>query len=257
MPEGTHDGGGEGASSKGNASQCVRRGQLDVERMTCGCTPALSVLIVVVVADSRESVQHGSLRTHCDFNTHHHRRSRCRVAAQSATSAHLDAHLNRVAFASHMSMMPLDTELGYAPPMVRHFSIFLDNRVGKLHDLLGGLHEEGAVEVRAISILDSSDYAVIRLLVDKPATARSLLEAKGFAVCETGVLVVELGNGREVHDVCKFLLAAELNIRFAYPTMPRSSGLPTIVLSTDDNTLAGQILRRKGFRLFGEADLQE
>ena len=77
-----------------------------------------------------------------------------------------------------MSMMPLDTELGYAPPMVRHFSIFLDNRVGKLHDLLGGLHEEGAVEVRAISILDSSDYAVIRLLVDlKPKDLRSAKQA--------------------------------------------------------------------------------
>jgi len=53
-----------------------------------------------------------------------------------------------------------------------------------------------------------------------------------------------------------FLLAAELNIRFAYPTMPRPDGHPTVVLSTDDNTLAGQILRRKGFRLFGEADLE-
>jgi hypothetical protein len=38
--------------------------------------------------------------------------------------------------------------------------------------------------------------------------------------------------------------------------MPRSEGIATVVLSTDDNTLAGQILRRKGFRLFGEADLE-
>jgi hypothetical protein len=38
--------------------------------------------------------------------------------------------------------------------------------------------------------------------------------------------------------------------------MPRPAGVATVVLSTDDNTLAGQILRRKGFRLFGEADLE-
>lgn len=155
-----------------------------------------------------------------------------------------------------MSTMPPETELGYAPPMVRHFSIFLDNRVGKLLELLGALSDEGNVGVRAISIQDSSDYAVIRLIVDKPATARELLEKHEFSVNETRVLVAELGKDHELHHLCKFLLAAELNIRFAYPTMARDSGHPTVVLSTDDNTLAGQILRRKGFTLYGEADLE-
>ncbi|MFM7051337.1 MAG: acetolactate synthase [Planctomycetota bacterium] len=155
-----------------------------------------------------------------------------------------------------MSMMPPDTELGYAPPMVHHFSVFLDNRVGKLLELLGGLSDEGNIEVRAISILDSSDYAVIRLLVDKPHTAREILQKHEFAFCDTDVLVAELGKDHELHHLCKFLLSAELNIHFAYPTMPRPNGHATVVLSTDDNTLAGQVLRRKGFRLLGEADLE-
>jgi hypothetical protein len=155
-----------------------------------------------------------------------------------------------------MSMMPPDTELGYAPPMVHHFSVFLDNRVGKLLELLGGLSDEGNIEVRAISILDSSDYAVIRLVVDQPDLARTILDRHEFAVCQTDVLVAELSKDHELHHLCKFLLAAELNIHFAFPTMPRPSGEATVVLSTDDNTLAGQILRRKGFRLFGEADLE-
>ena len=81
------------------------------------------------------------------------------------------------------------------------------------------------------------------------------MDRYGFPVCETQVLVAELSTDHELHHLCKFLLAAELNIRFAYPTMPRPDGHPTVVLSTDDNTLAGQILRRKGFRLFGEEDL--
>ena len=155
-----------------------------------------------------------------------------------------------------MSMLPPETEIGYAPPMVRHFSIFLDNRVGKLLELLASLDEEGHVAARAISIQDSSDYAVIRLIVDRPATAREILESHQFAVCETDVLIAELSKDHELHHLCKFLLAAELNIHFLYPTMPRAEGIATVVLSTDDNTLAGQILRRKGFRLFGEADLE-
>ena len=155
-----------------------------------------------------------------------------------------------------MSHTPQETELGYAPPMVRHFSVFLDNRVGKLMELLDNLAEEGGISVRAISIMDSSDFSVIRLIVDKPALASAILERHGFPVCQTDVLVAELSKDHELHHMCKFLLAAELNIRFAYPTMPRPDGHPTVVLSTDDNTLAGQILRRKGFRLFGEADLE-
>lgn len=155
-----------------------------------------------------------------------------------------------------MTRTPQETELGYAPPMVRHFSVFLDNRVGKLLELLGGMSDEGGIAVRAISIMDSSDYAVIRLVVDKPALACEIMDRHEFPYCQTDVLVAELSKDHEMHHLCKFLLAAELNIRFAYPTMPRADGHPTVVLSTDDNTLAGQILRRKGFRLFGEADLE-
>ena len=56
-------------------------------------------------------------------------------------------------------------------------------------------------------------------------------------------------------NMCLHLLAAELNIRFAYPLMLKPNGAPTIALAVDDQVLAGQILLRKRFRLLGEADL--
>ncbi|MHC4082822.1 MAG: acetolactate synthase, partial [Planctomycetota bacterium] len=56
-------------------------------------------------------------------------------------------------------------------------------------------------------------------------------------------------------SMCLYLLGAELNIRFAYPLMLRPDGTPTIALAVDDQTLAGQILRKKRFRLLGEEDL--
>jgi hypothetical protein len=64
-----------------------------------------------------------------------------------------------------------------------------------------------------------------------------------------------LSNNLTLTQVCLFLLGAELNIRFAYPVMLSKEAPPTIALAVDDNMLAGQILRRKGFRLLGEADL--
>ena len=71
------------------------------------------------------------------------------------------------------------------------------------------------------------------------------------------MIVVELSKGHSMTSLCLHLLAAELNIRFAYPLMLRPNGTPTIALSVDDLTLAGQILRRKEFRLFGEFDLSK
>jgi hypothetical protein len=66
---------------------------------------------------------------------------------------------------------------------------------------------------------------------------------------------VELSKGHTLSSLCVALLAAELSIQFAYPLMLRPNGTPTIALSIEDPTLAGQILRRKEFRIFGEGDL--
>ncbi len=55
--------------------------------------------------------------------------------------------------------------------------------------------------------------------------------------------------------MCLCLLGAELNIRFAYPMLLGAGGAPTIALAADDHILAGQILRKKEFRLLGEQDL--
>lgn len=151
--------------------------------------------------------------------------------------------------------MPPGTEQGYAPPSVRQFSVFLDNRVGKLLDLVQLFDDNTEVTLRAFSVLDSSDHAVVRLIFDNADAARHLMRRRQFTFSETDVLVVELGSDQSLSRVCHFLLAAELNIRFAYPVLLARDRNPMIALGVDDHTLAGQILRRKGFRLLGEEDL--
>ncbi len=151
--------------------------------------------------------------------------------------------------------MPPDTEQGYAPPSVRQFSVFLDNRVGKLLELVQLFDDNPEVNLRAFSVLDSSDHAVVRLIFDNADAARHLMRRKQFVFSETDLLVVELGKSYTLKHICMFLLGAELNIRFAYPVLQSEEDRPTIALAVDDNTLAGQILRRKGFRLLGEEDL--
>ena len=150
--------------------------------------------------------------------------------------------------------MPLDTTQGYAPPIVTQFSVFLPNKVGKLLDLVESF-DGSPCSICALSVHEASDCAIVRLITSKSDAARSILREDKLAFSETDILVVELSEGHTLSSLCLSLLGAELNIQFAYPLMLRPNGTPTIALAVDDLTLAGQILRRKNFRLFGEADL--
>lgn len=149
---------------------------------------------------------------------------------------------------------PTQTARGYAPPTVTQFAVFLDNRVGKLYDLVEAF-EKSACRVCALSVHEASDHAVVRLVTNDALTAKRILKDLKLAYSEHDVLVVELSEGHTLASLCLSLLGAELNIQFAYPLMLRPNGTPTIALAVDDPVLAGQILRRKNFRLFGEADL--
>lgn len=153
------------------------------------------------------------------------------------------------------SASPLQTAHAYAPPSVTQFSVFLDNRVGKLLDVVEALDNRPGFSICALTVNEASDHAVVRIITNNADRTRDVLREKNMAFSETPLLIVELVNGHTLESMCLALLSAELNIRFAYPLMRRPNGTPTIALSVDDITLAGQLLRKKNFRLLGEADL--
>lgn len=156
---------------------------------------------------------------------------------------------------SNEAAMPLDTTQGYVPPTVTQFSVFMTNKVGKLLDLVEGF-EESPCQICAISVHEASDHAVVRLITNNAAQARMLLREERLPFSEHDLLVVELSKGNSLGSLSLALLGAELSIQFAYPLMLRPNGTPTIAIAVDDSVLAGQILRRKQFRLFGEADIK-
>lgn len=147
-----------------------------------------------------------------------------------------------------------ETELGYAPPTVRQFSVFLDNRVGKLLELVRIFDETASTQLAAFTILDSSDYAVVRAVFSNADAARQVLRRNQYTFSETDIVVVELGTDQSLSGMCAYLLSAELNIRFVYPLLLRGEQ-PGVVIAVDDIHLAGQILLRKRFRLLAEEDL--
>ncbi len=151
--------------------------------------------------------------------------------------------------------LPQQTVRGYSPPTVRQFGVFLENKVGKLLELVRLFDKGDEVHLCAISVIESADYAVIRIIPNNADAARVLLREKGLSYSESDLLIVELADHHSLTSMCVYLLGAELNIRFAYPLMLGPGGKPTIALAVDDQILAGQVLRKKNFNLLGEEDL--
>jgi hypothetical protein len=145
---------------------------------------------------------------------------------------------------------------GFEPTRVRQFTVFVENRVGRLQNLVWAYEQKGG-QIISLSIHNESDTALVRLICSDPEQAREVFRQEGFALAEQELLVVELPkHPQPVTMICAALLAAEINIHYAYPLMVRP-GPAALALYVDDPTLAAQLLIKKGFTLIGESDLRK
>jgi len=149
--------------------------------------------------------------------------------------------------------MPTETTTAGRRDAVTQFSIFTPNRLGRLHDVIGllGAHE---VHVLALMVLDTTESAIIRVVVDDPDRARELLVREGFCFTESRLVVVEV-NPTELNRLMAALLEAELNINYLYSFIPHPQGKSLLALSMEDNELADQALRRHQFRTLKQSDV--
>ena len=160
----------------------------------------------------------------------------------------------RVGVAYCRADMPAKTTLARQPDTVTQFSVFTPNRLGRLHDLVNLLATHG-VHVLALTVLDTTDSAVIRFVVDDPERARGLLVHHGFPFTESPLLAVEVDSAAELNRLMAALLEAELNINYLYSFIPHPQGKSILGLSMEDNEMAEQVLQRHQFRVLRQADV--
>lgn len=140
-------------------------------------------------------------------------------------------------------------------PCLRQFCVFLENRVGRLRDLLRCL-EKHDLRIVALSIVDSHDCAVARVMVSSYDRGREILNLSGFAYFESDIIGVELPDSPQPFvSLCTSLLQAEVNIHYTYPLIYRGEGRGAIAISVDDIDMALKVLAERGHRLVNEDDL--
>jgi hypothetical protein len=141
-------------------------------------------------------------------------------------------------------------------PAIRQFTVFLENRVGQLLEVIRRF-EGSRVRIVALSIVDSAECAFVRFLLSHPEQGREILERAGLAIIESDLIGVELPAGPQaLLDICTALLQAEVNIIQAYPLLVRPHGQPAVALMVDNIEMGLETLANKGFAMVTEADLQ-
>lgn len=144
--------------------------------------------------------------------------------------------------------------ISIAAEPVLQFSVFAENRVGRLSDLISVLHADG-VHVMALTVLDTIDTAIIRFVVDDPDRARHLMSSHGFAYHETEIVAVEIKTEADLPGVLAALLEAEVNIHYIYSFIKRPEGRSAIVLNVEDPEVAAQSIHHRGYKVLNQHDI--
>lgn len=150
----------------------------------------------------------------------------------------------------------LDTMRGRDWPSVRQFNVFVANRVGGLLDVVRRF-EQSDNHVVSLTVVDTADCAIIRMVLQDPERAVEIFEHAKLPYTESDLLVVQLPNvAKPLLQICKALLATEMNIHYAYPLFIGPLGSNAIALHVEDHEMAAGVLASKGFTLVSENDLR-
>ena len=138
---------------------------------------------------------------------------------------------------------------------VKQFSVLLPNRAGALASLVK-LLRAAAIEVVGISVQDSRDATIARLVVTDPDTTEQIFVEKGIPHTTCELVVISLReSGPELLPVLDTLMVAETNIDFAYALMPSPHGHSLLALHVEDYDFAIGVLNSAGFKLVCQEEL--
>ena len=138
---------------------------------------------------------------------------------------------------------------------ITQLSVFLENRTGRLADIAVTLGEIG-VNIRAMSLADTTDFGVLRLIVNDTAKARQVLKDLGFAVRLTEVLAVEIPDRPgELGRLLRIIEQAGLNVEYVYGFVEKNSDNAILIFRFDDLDRAITAIHAKGIRILDDSRL--
>ena len=136
---------------------------------------------------------------------------------------------------------------------VKQISISLENVPGKFLEVSELLGAEG-INIRAISVADTTDISTVRFVTNNPEKTTNVLRSHSYSVRETDVIAVEVpDHPGGLRAVLKPLKEANINVTYFYPYLGRGeSGQPIVILGVDKTDEAIEVLKKNWVHTFGK-----
>ncbi len=139
--------------------------------------------------------------------------------------------------------------------LINQISVFMENRPGRLAEITQVLAEND-IDMRAINIADTTDFGILRMIVNDPAKAERVLRENNMTASVTDVIAVSIDDtvgafGR----VISLLKEDQISIEYIYSFIGEKSSKAVIVVKTNDNDLSVELLTKNGIKVLSAADL--
>jgi hypothetical protein len=156
-----------------------------------------------------------------------------------------------------MAYQPYETAHAHDHPSVTQLSVFIDDRVGQLLRLTQ-LFDGTDIRILGLSVVNSVDCAIVRMIVDDPEDAAVVLTDHRFPYKETEVIVVCLPHGkRALVRLWSAVLTAEINVHYTYALLGLPHGSPTIAVQVENVAMAAEALMARNLVVLDQGDLRE
>lgn len=138
---------------------------------------------------------------------------------------------------------------------VKQISVFLENKAGRLVELTDILSEH-KIDIRALSIADTKDFGILRLIVDNPDKTAEILESTEFVFSVAPVLAVAIPDEPgSLSAILHVLAENDINLEYTYAFITRKADCAYMILRVEDNEATAIALSNHGVKLVAQADL--
>ena len=140
---------------------------------------------------------------------------------------------------------------------IKQLTVFVENKQGALVAITDTLAKHN-VNIRALSIADTEDFGILRLIVSDTEVACKILSDEGCLIKTTDVVGVKIGDAPgKLSKALEVLDNAQINMEYLYAFMTRTEKHAYVVLRVADNAAAEKALMDEGFHIISEADIQK
>ena len=140
---------------------------------------------------------------------------------------------------------------------IKQLTVFVENKQGALVSVTEALAKKN-INLRAMSIAETQEFGILRLIVKDEAAAEKILAEEGYIIKITDVVGVKIGDEPgSLSAALKVLDAHNINVEYLYAFMARTEKHAYVVIRVEDNAAAEAVLSEDGFKLIKEADIDK